>query len=119
MVELGKRCQRMVQIITVTKGLESIVALQHRSSTLNSQQALFFSGVDSPDNVLVPPVNTIVTFFRLFIAIAIRLRVSRTDDAGHQHGETPQYFPSLEAQQVEFLADLCSATSVFYTYGNN
>jgi len=62
----------------------------------------------------VPPENKIVPLFWSFIAIATRLRFSCIDGAGHQHGETPQYFPSLTVQQVEFEADLCSALGPFY-----
>jgi hypothetical protein len=68
---------------------------------------------------VVRPEYSIVPFFWPFIAIAIRQRFSRIDGADHQHGETPQYFPSLAVQQVEFQADFCLATNAFCTYGNS
>jgi hypothetical protein len=57
--------------------------------------------------------------FLVILAICIRLRFSHTYGTGHQHGETPQYCPSLAVQQIEFQADLYSATNAFYRYGNN
>jgi hypothetical protein len=47
------------------------------------------------------------------------LQFWRIDGAGHQPGETPQYFPSLAVQPFEIQADLYSTIDVFCRYGNS
>jgi len=49
-------------------------------------------------DIAVPPVNFIVQLFWSLFAIAIRLQFCRIDGAGHQHGETPQTFPTPSVQ---------------------
>jgi hypothetical protein len=68
---------------------------------------------------LVPPENTIVSFFRSFYAMTIMLQFCHTDGAGLRHGETLQYHPSLAVQQFGFQVDLCSMTSESGRYGNS
>ena len=67
----------------------------------------------------VPPVNIIVPLFGTLFVTAVRLQFSRIDDAGHQHGETRQLFPTLVVKLFGFLADLCLTTSAFFMYGNS